>query len=324
MRSVFRSYSAYFLTAALLGLLLLFPAEAAEGARQGLSVCAGVIVPSLFPFLVLSSLLSALRLPWLLAAHLRPVLRFLGLPPLGAAPFLLGLCGGYPLGARAVAELVREGALDPEEGAALLPVCNNTGPGFIIGVMGSAVFGSAKIGALLYLSHILAALTLARLSLRSRSRMLPAPPERAAAFSALFPASVSAAAAAALDVSAYVVFFSVLTSVARRAGVFSAAAGFLARCFGADARFFTALFTGLLELGSGAAALRGMTPSPASLALSAFLLGFGGVSVHAQTLAAVAGTKVRCARHFAGRILHGIFSAVYVVLIAALLTRLRI
>ena len=63
------------------------------------------------------------------------------LPPEAAAPFLLGLCGGYPAGAEAVAGLVRDGTLRPEEGARLLPVCNNTGPGFIVGVAGAAVFG---------------------------------------------------------------------------------------------------------------------------------------------------------------------------------------
>lgn len=324
IRKLTGSYTVFLLPLALLGLLLSFPAEAAEGARQGLSVSAGVIVPSLFPFLVLSSLLSSLGLPGILAAALQPLLSFLGLPPLSAAPLLLGLCGGYPLGARAVAELVRDGSLSPAEGGALLPVCNNTGPGFIIGVMGSAVFGSVKYGAVLYLCHILAALTLARFTRLRAVRSAQTLPPRSAAFSALFPASVSSAAAAALDISAYVVFFSMLTAVARRVGIFSGAAAFLAGLCGTETRFTEALLTGLLELGSGAAALRGMAPSQENLALAAFLLGFGGLSVHAQTLAAVAGTEIKCARHFAGRILHGVFSTVYALLISVLLTRLQI
>ena len=79
-------YVTYLPPLALLALLLLFPRQAAEGARSGLSVCAGVILPSLFPFLVLSSLFSSLGLPAVLARLAGPLLQRLSLPPEGAAP----------------------------------------------------------------------------------------------------------------------------------------------------------------------------------------------------------------------------------------------
>lgn len=42
----------------LVGLLLfLFPEESVAAAREGISLCADVLIPSLFPFFVLSSLL---------------------------------------------------------------------------------------------------------------------------------------------------------------------------------------------------------------------------------------------------------------------------
>ena len=108
-----------------------------------------------------------------------------------------------------------------------------------------------------------------------------------------------------------VVLFSTLCALLRGGGVFSALTAALSRLCGAEERWSEALLTGLLESGSGVAALRGMASDGANLALAAFLLGFGGLSVHAQTLYAVAGTNIRCARHFAGRIVHGLLSAVY-------------
>ena len=303
---------------ALLALLLWMPAEAAAGARSGMSVCAGVIIPSLFPFLVLSALLRAQGLPDALARFAAPALARLGLPPSAAAPFVLGLCGGYPVGADAVAALVRGGTLTLEEGERLLPVCNNTGPGFIVGVVGSAVFGSVRVGVLLYICHVLAAVMLALLA---RKCALPPgnhahtpPPQGLPAF----PECVSGAVSSTLNICGCVVFFSVLTALARAGGAFSALAAALSRVLGTELRFSAALLTGLLELGSGAAALRGMPADPPSLALAAFLLGFGGLSVHAQTLYAVSGTKIRCARHFAGRTVHGLLSAAFVVLFSAL------
>ena len=317
-------YVTYLPPLALLALLLLFPRQAAEGARSGLSVCAGVILPSLFPFLVLSSLFSSLGLPAVLARLAGPLLQRLSLPPEGAAPLLLGLCGGYPVGARAVAELFRDGTLSPEEGARLLPWCNNTGPGFIIGVAGSAVFGSVRLGALLYLCHVLAALILALVMGRSAAApsRQPVPAPRSAGIDVL-PACVSAAVGAALDICGCVVFFSTLTALLRESGLFSALSAAISCRFGAEIRWSGALLGGLLELGSGIAGLRGMPAHPQNLALAAFLLGFGGLSVHAQTLSAVAGTKIRCARHFAGRILHGLLSAALILLYCSL-TRPRI
>lgn len=319
MKYPVRSLAGALLPLAILAALLWMPAAAAGGARSGLSVCAGVIVPSLFPFLLVSAMLRAQGIPEALARISGPLLKVFGLPPAAAAPFLLGLCGGYPVGANAVAELVRAGDLTPEEGARLLPVCNNTGPGFIVGVAGSAVFGSVRAGLLLYLCHILAALTLALLSGRKRPPHSSSPAKAPApAGLGAFPSCVSNAARTTLDICGYVVFFSMLTAIFTALGVFSALAGALARSLHTELRLVNAMLTGLLELGGGVAALRGVSVSPAGLAVAAFLLGFGGLSVHAQTLYAVSGTKIGCARHFAGRILHGLLSAVYVLLLTHL------
>ena len=318
MKNRLSSYAALLPPLSLLALLLWMPDAAAQGARSGLSVCAGVIIPSLFPFLLLSAFLRLQGLPAALARHCGPLLARLGLPPEAAAPFLLGLCGGYPAGAEAVAGLVRDGTLRPEEGARLLPVCNNTGPGFIVGVAGAAVFGSVRVGAMLYLAHVLAALTLAVFAGRRAPlpRSVPSVPHSRGL--AAFPESVRGAVRTTLDVCGYVVFFSMLTALLRSSGVFSALATAVSLRFGIELRFVWALLTGLLELGSGIAALRGQPPGPGTCALAAFLLGFGGLSVHAQTLGVTAGTNIKCVRHFAGRIAHGLLSAALILLFYSL------
>ncbi len=296
---------------AVFALLLWMPGEAAEGARQGLSLCAGVVVPSLLPFLILSALAAALGMPAVLARVCAPLFSLLGIPPVCAAPLLLGLTGGYPVGAAALAELVRSGALSPEEGARRLPFCNNTGPGLIVGFVGAGVFGSVRAGLALWLCHALAALALAALG---GGRLSKAPtPQNAAppeGLAAALPKSVQSAALSMLSICAYVVFCSVLTGLLRASGLFSSLAAALCSLFrGAEMRFFTALLSGLLELSTGIGAMRGMPPTPLNAALAAFLLGFGGLSVHCQTLCAVSSAKIKCARHFAGRIVHGFISA---------------
>ena len=59
----------------------------------------------------------------------------------------------------------------------------------------------------------------------------------------------------------------------------------------------------MLELGSAAGALRGLRPTPLNMALAAAILGWGGISVHFQTRAVLAGSKIKGALHLAGRLI---------------------
>ena len=303
MLKTLRSYWGLLPVAAAFALLLALPAAAAEGARAGLTLCAGVVVPSLLPFLILSGLAAALGLPALLAEKLAAVWRLLRVPPVCAAPLLLGLLGGYPVGATALAALVKSGDLSPEEAARALPWCSNTGPGFIVGFAGAGVFGSVRVGLLLYLCHVLAALILAFFGGNRRAfAPLSRPFSVESSLAEALPEAVRSAAMNMVCICAYVVFFSVLSCLLRAAGL-----------------HFSPLAAGILELSQGVAALRGMPASPCAAALCAFLLGFGGLSVHCQVLYAMAGTDVKCARHFAGRILHGLISALLAFLLFTML-----
>ena len=149
--------------------LLLLPEVSAQAAQDAMLLCAQTLIPSLFPFFVLSSLLIACGASELLSALLSPLMRPLfGLSGTGAAALALGLCGGYPVGARTAAELVENGALSQEEGERLLAFCNNAGPGFLLGVCGAGVFSSSRAGAALYLIHVAAALCAGLLICRRR------------------------------------------------------------------------------------------------------------------------------------------------------------
>ena len=100
---------------------------------EALSLCARSVVPSLFPFMVVSSLLLSLGFgelaaPWL-AGLMEPLFR---VPGAGSAALLLGLVGGYPIGAKTAADLYRGGLASREEAERLLAFCNNSNPVFLI------------------------------------------------------------------------------------------------------------------------------------------------------------------------------------------------
>ena len=287
-------------------LLLLSSAQAAaEGCRKALGVCASLIIPSLFPFFVLSSLLNALGLPGLLGRALAPTaMRVYGISGAGASALLMGLCGGYPTGAAYIAQLEKNGAVTPREAERLLAFCNNSGPAFLIGGVGCGVFHSLPAGLLLYAAHVAAAL-LTGLFFRQRTHTGEIPPvflDSADPASALSDA-VRQAVTAILNVCGFVLFFSVLLAVLDSRGLTAALVTLLSRSLGASPALARPLLAGLLELGSGVALMEGLPLSPASLALAAFLCGWGGLAVFLQSRALLSGCKAKGALHITGHLL---------------------
>ena len=128
-------------------------------AAYGLRLCWELILPSLFPFFVVSALLSRLDFPGLAGQRLAPLAKKLfHVSGAGATALFIGLTGGYPLGASYLAELEEQGRLSPRETERLLGFCNNSGPAFLVGAIGAGIFHSTRIGLLLYTSHGLAAI----------------------------------------------------------------------------------------------------------------------------------------------------------------------
>ena len=103
----------------LCGVLAWFLADAGpirQSAAEALSLCVRSVVPSLFPFLVISGLLVSMGIGELAAPYLAgfmgPLYR---LPGCASSALLLGRVGGYPIGAKTAADLYREGLLSRDE-----------------------------------------------------------------------------------------------------------------------------------------------------------------------------------------------------------------
>lgn len=292
-------------TAALCALLemILAPQQMIDSARYALRLCAELIIPSLFPFFVVSGLLNRLGFSARLAGRLsRPAARLYGISGAGATALFMGLIGGYPLGAAYIADMRRQGLISAEEGERLMGFCNNSGPAFLIGSIGAGVFGSARLGLGLYIIHILSALITGlffRGSGRYKAQLRHLPESRG---SALID-SVRQAAQSILSVCGFIVCFCVIIGLMDAGGYFSLLVGRLASLTGLELHAARALLSGVLELGSGIGAMRGLSPSPVNLAIAAGIVGWGGVSVHFQTYAVLAESDIKGDLHLTGRLI---------------------
>ena len=295
--------------AALFLLFLFSSADARQGAAEGLQLWGTLLVPSLLPYFAAAGLLTRLGAVEALARRLTPASsRLFGVSGAGAAVFLLGLSGGYPLGAASIGTLYENGTITKDEAEHLLLFCDNSGPAFAVGALGTGVFGSAGWGLLLWGIHALSAAAVGILFRRKRSDKAPLPPARPPMdFSAALGSAVTAAGQTLLQIGAYVIFFSALLASLGTFGFPDALAGKLALRTGAPLSFFRALFTGALELSSGIGAMACLPLTPGSFALGAFLLSWGGLCVHGQAGAAASGLETQ--KRLGGKLLQGVFSA---------------
>ena len=126
--------------------LVVWPQQSMGAMKDGLKLCANVIVPSLFPFFVLSSLVVELGMSRYLGRLLEPVMAPLFRVNGSCATALaLGFVGGYPVGARTAISLYENGQCSKTEAERMLAFCNNCGPAFILGVVGTGIFGSCLL-----------------------------------------------------------------------------------------------------------------------------------------------------------------------------------
>ncbi len=279
---------------------LLCPAACAEGARQGLILAAHDALPALFPFFVAGGLLVRSGLADTLGRFAaKPLMRLYSLPPETAPPLVLGLTGGYPVGAATVADLLDRGALAPETAARINSFCNCASPGFCIGLVGAGIFGSARTGAVLYGIHaaatLLAGLITARGGAGKPAAAAPHTEKTNMHFSAALCAATQQAAGTALTVTAFLTLFSVLLALLRPL---------------LDLLPYGALLGSGIELTRGLTLLPKLPLSPsARLIAASFLLGFGGLAVQFQVRALLAPYDLPMGRFTLGKLLHGAIAA---------------
>lgn len=318
-------------SAVALGALIAFPKQTVSAAEDGLKLCANAIIPSLFPFFVISSLIVDTGVTRYLGRLLEPVMRPLfNVGGSCVAAFALGFVGGYPVGAKTVISLYENGTCSKVEAERLLSFCNNSGPAFIFGIVGAGVFSSGKIGLLLYLVHSIASIIVGIL-FRRWGKSAPLADSRAAfhstpqvPFAKAFSGAVKSAFQSSLNICGFVIFFTIFIKLLFFSGLLPSIAGFIGSIFapvGFDKAWAERLLTGIIELTSGVWTLKGIEGQiTGSVAMAAFMLGWAGLSVHSQVLSFIGESGLSVKTYIIGKLLQGVLSAAFVFIISRVMT----
>lgn len=288
------------------------------GVRAGLQTCAGIIIPSLFPFMILAGLLSVTKTGAVLSRGVSAFTRPLGLPENLGAVLLMSFIGGFPVGARMLSSMLDRREIDTETAERALCFCVNAGPSFLISAVGCGILKNKTAGLLLLAAQALSSLTVCAVVFRKhRCPRTSVQPSRCSKDA--FVEAVRSASAGMIGICAFVTAFAAIAALLGAVGITAALSSLLARLFPAvgDA-FFSAAITGVLEVTNGCIAAACL-PVFQGFLLCAFLVSFSSMSIIFQVKSCfTADCGVRFKRFYLSRFAHGGLTTLY----AALLWRL--
>ena len=243
----------------------------------------------------------------------------------GAFCFVMGLISGYPIGAKIVCDFRKNNICSKTECERLLSFTNNSGPLFILSTVGISMFGNTQIGVLLLLTHILASLTVGfifrfyknnnfRESIINNQKKL-----NYVSFSNLgevLNESILSSINTILSIGGFVVLFSSIISIMNSTGILNSLTFLVSPIFNffhIDTSFISPFITGFLEITNGICQISNIKIKNISVNIifTAFLLGFGGISVLLQVLSIISKSDLSIKPYIFGKILQGIFASFY-------------
>ena len=270
---------------------LIFPKSASEAAFEALRLCALKVVPSLFLFIVSSKIFLSLGGERIFVFLFGKAFgRAFGVSENACASVFLGLLCGYPAGAVFIGDALAKGKIERREAESILPFVTAASPAFLLGTVGSELFGDIAYGILLLMSQTASSLILLFFTRKIRlgRGFLP---ERDGARENMFlhlSHSISDAGITVVSICSFITFFSVFSETVLR----------FIPC--PDA--LNALVNGFFEVSCGFAAI---AKSAESLFLKYFaggaILGFSGVSVLMQSGNLVCECGVSMKKYAAGK-----------------------
>ncbi len=310
--------------------ILIFSNSNLSAVKSGINLWATSVVPSLFPFFVATELLMHTNIVYhignLLNRFMKPLFNIRGE---GAFAFIMGIISGYPIGAKIATNFRKENICTKEECERLLSFTNNSGPLFIIGSVGILLYRNTMIGILLFITHLLASLSVGIIfrfwkkakdcdSHPSTSKTY-ANTKTPASFSNLgeiLSESIVSSIKSILVIGGFVVIFSSIISILKSSGIthmIEITATPFFNFIHISPSFIEPIFTGFFEITNGISSISNIACKKISIniLITAFLLGFGGISVMLQVLSITSKSDLSIKPYIYGKLLHGIIAVLY-------------
>lgn len=282
--------------------MLFFSSSNILAVQTSLDLFLNAIFPSLFPFLIVSELLSYTSIISFLSAKFEKIMRPLfNVPGIGAYPFIMGLISGYPVGAKIVSNLRNNGFISKSEAERLLIFTNNAGPLFVIGTIGVSMYLNSTIGFLLLgvniFSSIFTGFIFGKFSFAGMRTFSNQPDLSFSSLGDIISRSIKKSFFTLSNVCGFVILFSLIISMINSSGILSFINNVWIQYF----------ILGFIEITNGIKLVSTISSSSLfwNLVITSILLGTGGICVLLQVWSTVSNTDLSIKPYIFGKLFNG-------------------
>ncbi|MBD5140025.1 MAG: hypothetical protein HDT25_01210 [Ruminococcus sp.] len=213
--------------------------------------------------------------------------------------------GGYPVGARLLADMASEGKISKGDAEHMLSYCYLAGPAFICSIAGVKLFSSVKIGMIIFAAVIGANIIIGVIT--GLGRKIPPKSRKKVTLDVSFDClikSIYSGAKGMFSICAVIVFFSSIICIFDKLGAINYTAEIISKASGLSFPDSIAAVKSVIEISN----ISGLTPNNYGLIpLAAALLSFGGICVLIQTAGFVS-NKLSTKHFYLSRIIATIIS----------------
>lgn len=308
--------------------LIIFSKSNIQAVKSSLSIWVNNVIPSLLPFFIATELLNHTNIPRIIGNMFNKIMRPLfNVPGIGAYALFMGIISGYPVGAKIITNFRNENLCTKEEAERLITFTNNSGPLFILGTVGITLFYDSWVGLLLLCTHILACISVGiifrfwKKNIKEKRNIDTLSSD--ISFNSLgeiLSKSILSAINSVLLIGGFIVLFGIIFSILQKAHILSILKVPLIPIFNLlkiNTNFIIPILTGFLELTNGVTAISTIASKNLGINVitSAFLLGFGGISIMLQVLSIISKSDISIKPYILGKILQGTLASFYTFLI---------
>ena len=287
--------------------MVVSPSKYVSATFDGITAWALNVLPSVLPFIFFTKVLSTFgNIDILSKPFTKPCNFLFNTSSSSAYVFFMAIISGYPVGAKMTSDLYLQGKISQSEAFRMTSFCSTSGPMFIVGAVGSAMFHNVKIGYFILICHILGAVINGIIYRKLKVKESGQPILDSSSTKADLSQIVTDSALSILSVGVIIaIFFVVITAFEPLLSIFPAP--------------LNQTLQGIVEITKGCIELSKLSNFKIAFILANFVISFGGISTLLQSMTFLGKIKMPVKLFALQKISHGIISAIIAIPFAFLL-----
>ena len=293
------------------------PKQFTSGTISGLKLFFNAVLPGLFPFMLLTKLLTEIGFLFKITTKFDKFsYKLFGTPGVSIYAFLMSILSGYPIGAKIISELYEKNLITENEAKKISIFCTTSGPIFVIGAVGIGMFKSMKIGLLLYFSHIISAIALGIIFNIFAKKSTPNKPSNITKKLLLNQnenimfVAITNTVNSLFVVAAYITMFYLFTELLNTLKIIPFAINTLSPIFSKiniSKNTLTGIVYGIFEVTRGALQLS-LNITPTSISFCCGIISFSGISIIMQSMSFLKNCKIKTHTFLLTKCVHFVLS----------------